>query len=165
MAPDAPAHWRRWCFIGTFATLFMRATGEEASVVDRYKRRARHAKRAMHSAAIHIVQDHGSVYPVWATAATRGGSCHHGHNKPISVLHIDKHDDLELPSLPRGVLEVDCHQPSESNNDFMVAAVACGLVNRLLWVHPRFDCKHCDYRMFEEWNHEHPDTPAHRCEV
>lgn len=92
-----------------------------------------------------VIQDHASVFVQWRQFAN------------ASVLHVDKHDDLELPkrrftscnSSQKGLLD---------NNNFLLAAGYCGILRRVLWLQPAFECGHCAARAFSALG-------THTCEI
>ena len=91
----------------------------------------------------------------------------------LSVFHVDKHDDMELPEKSEGTknpvdwkrfvrappgtptIDVDPRHSGLANNNFQLALVLTGAASRLFWLYPDFDCAHCDYG----WE------PSHACEV
>jgi hypothetical protein len=115
------------------------------------------------------VGDHGEVFGWWA-AAVQAGVC---PSSSISVFHVDKHDDMELPEKIQGdarknavdwkrfvdasatPIEIDPRDVGLANNNFQLALVLTGAADRLFWLYPDFDCAHCDYG-FEA---------THACEV
>ena len=90
-----------------------------------------------------IVQDHGDVLPHWWVGAG------------ASVLHVDKHDDLEMPESSFSSCE---NRSGLRNNNFIMAAISCGHVSRVLWLHPEFQCMHCNYAGSEQ-------PGIHRCQL
>ena len=96
-----------------------------------------------------VMQDHEDVIENWLDVAG------------ASILHVDKHDDLELPEP-----SFACRPGGQGqgplagirNNNFLLAAAFCSIASRLLWVHPDFRCDHCSY-------HSSSAAGTHRCEI
>lgn len=93
-----------------------------------------------------VVQDHGDVLPYWRSFAS------------TAILHVDKHDDLELPERDFACA-LSAGRPADiRNNNFLLAAAFCGVTQRVLWVHPSFSCAHCDYGPLSS-------VGRHECEI
>ena len=93
-----------------------------------------------------IFHDHGVALDSWMTHCPAGR---------LSVLHIDKHDDLEVPENVAWVRKYKCRKHTRRNNDFIVAAAACDRVDRVAWIRGDF-ASSSGMREYE---------PAHRCRI
>ena len=123
-----------------------------------------------------VFQNHGEAFYILHHAITSGVCPQQG----VSVLHVDHHDDLGLPSLPLDTLkpgackdvedELDC--PLDNANFLLGAHVTTGAIKRLLWVYPSHTLEgrgspdsNPDGSANRVSPSDHPYTPPHLCVI
>lgn len=114
----------------------------------------RGSKNATSRLAVHVVEEHHQVIPIWMNAVKAGTLKSHGN----ILFHIDGHSDLAPPfyfpgypsfRMPRDSREIN--MMIQRNDVFIVQSIMAGIMKRIIWVWPKWDQENHESAYEKTW--------------